>query len=175
MITKERLKELVKQKATIWADDYGEIQLCNESEVCNTVAFTGNHQIQEGYCLSGFIYNDEFISDNIEPDGLEEDVEKGKWNYEMHASRLERFEPPVWEEMTKEPRCFNCWTKEFVVMDNDKPIGTAFIGVDFECEIVSVEMGSNKYFVEPLTKNNYTKACEMARTIFLGGTYEKIN
>ena len=71
--------------------------------MCNTVAFTGNHQIQEGYCLSGFIYNDEFISDNIEPDGLEEDVEKGKWNYEMHASRLERFEPPVWEEMTKEP------------------------------------------------------------------------
>lgn len=60
MITEERLKELIDQKATIWADDYGEIQLCDKSEVCATIAFTGNHQIQEGYCLSGFIYNGEF-------------------------------------------------------------------------------------------------------------------
>ena len=33
MITEERLKELIDQKATIWADDYGEIQLCNERKL----------------------------------------------------------------------------------------------------------------------------------------------
>ena len=174
MITRERLEELIKQEATIWADDYGEIQLCDKSEVCDTIAFTGNHQIQEGYCLSGFVYNNEFISDNIEPDGLEEDVEKGEWEYEMHASRIERFRPPTYEEMIKEPRCLDCWTKEFVVMDNDKLIGIAFIGVDFDCEIVSVEMGSDKYFVEQLTKDNYIKACTIARKLFLGESVDEI-
>ena len=174
MISEERLQELIDENATIWADCYGEIQLCDKSEVCDTIAFTGNHQIQEGYCLSGFVYNNEFISDNIEPDGLEEDVEKGEWEYEMHASRIERFRPPTYEEMIKEPRCLDCWTKEFVVMDNDKLIGIAFIGVDFDCEIVSVEMGSDQYFVEQLTKDNYIKACTIARKLFLGESVDEI-
>lgn len=164
MITKERLKELVKQKATIWADDYGEIQLCNESEVCNTIAFTGNHQIQEGYCLSGFIYNDEFISDNIEPDGLEEDVEKGKWNYEMHASRLERFDPPVWEDFLESEE-YIFWAK------NHRQIIIRVLGTKY----LVVETNFERFYTGDLTKENYIEACEMARTIFLGGTYEKIN
>lgn len=81
MISKERLQELIGQKATIWADDFGEIQLCDNSEVCKTIAFTGNHQIQEGYCLSGFIYNGKFISNNIEPEELEEEPIKRALNY----------------------------------------------------------------------------------------------
>lgn len=32
MIIRERLEKLIKQEATIWADSYGEIQLCNKSE-----------------------------------------------------------------------------------------------------------------------------------------------
>lgn len=175
MISEERLQKLIDQKAKIWADNFGEIQLCDNSEVCKTIAFTGNHRIQEGYCLSGFVYDNEFISNfNIVPEELEEDVEKGEWGYEMHASRIERFEPPIYEEMIKQPRCLDCWTKEFVVMSNDIPIGEAFIGVDFKCEIVSVEMGSDKYFVEPLTKGNYIKACTIARKLFMGESVDEI-
>lgn len=153
MISKERLKELIEQKATIWADDYGEIQLCNKSEVCNTIAFTGNHQIQEGYCLSGFIYNDEFISDNIEPGELEEDVEKGKWNYEIHTSRLERFDPPTWEDFLK--------TKEYKFISYDGFRKKIYI------EPTTGKLSSCTKFIGKPTKENYIKACEMARKLFL--------
>ena len=168
MISKERLQELIDKEATIWADDYGEIQLCDKSNVYRVISFEG-----ESYCLYGFIYDQRFINDNIFPEELEEDVEKGKWEYEMHTSRIERFRPPTYEEMIKEPRCLDCWTKEFVVMSNDIPIGKAFIGVDFDCEIVSVEMGSDQYFVEQLTKDNYIKACTIARKLFLGESIEE--
>lgn len=169
MISKERLQKLIKQEATIWADSYGEIQLCDKSEVCRVISCEG-----ESYCLSGFIYDCEFFPFAVILEELEEDVEKGEWQYEMHTSRIERFSPPTYEEMIKEPRCLDCWTKEFVVMDNDKPIGIAFIGVDFDCEIVSVEMGSDQYFVEQLTKDNYIKACTIARKLFLGESVDEI-
>ena len=147
MISKKRLKELIEQKTTIWTDNYGEIQLSDKSEVCDTITFTGNHQIQKGYCLSGFVYNNE-------PDGLEEDVEKGKWNYEMHTSRLERFEPPVWEEFLK--------TKEYLFTSCDRFREKIYV------EPISGKLSSCAKFIGKPTKENYTKACEMARKLFLG-------
>lgn len=160
MISKERLKELIDQKATIWADDYGEIQLCDKSEVCNTVAFTGNHQIQEGYCLSGFIYNGEFISDNIEPCELEEDVEKGKWNYEIHTSRLERFDPPVWEDFLESEE-YTFWTKK-------KHMRTVISVVGTKRNYLSVETSFYSFYIGDLTKENYIKACKIAKNLFIG-------
>ena len=100
---------------------------------------------------------------------LFETIEEAEWYKEFGCiERTESLELPPWEEMIKEPRCLDCWTKEFVVMKNDIPIGKAFIGVDFDCEMVSVEMGSNQYFVEQLAKDNYIKACTIARKLFLG-------
>lgn len=170
MISKERLQELIDQKATIWSEGYGEIQLTDISEVCGIKNSKDGMIIS--YCLFGFICGDSFTPCTIMPEELEEDVEKGKWNNEMHASRLERFEPPVWEEMTKKTRFLNCWTMEFIARERDEPIGIALIGVDFSCEIVSVEMGSNKYFAEPLTKENYARACTIARKLFIGESIE---
>lgn len=100
--------------------------------------------------------------------------QEAEWFEEFgNITREEILNLPTYEEMIKEPRCLDCWTKEFVVMDNDKLIWIAFIGVDFDCEIVSVEMGADKYFVEQLKKDNYIKACTIARKLFLGESIEE--
>ena len=165
MISRERLEKLIEKGSTIWADDYGEIQLCNKSEVCDTIAFMGNHQIQEGYCLCGFVYNNEFIRDNIEPDGLEENVEKGEWQYEMHASRLERFEPPVWEDFLEK--------NDYIFLSKSHKEVTIRIGVigftnGTTMEYVVVENEFERFYTGDLTKDNYIKACTIARKLFLG-------
>ena len=165
MISEERLQELIKQEATIWADDYGEIQLCDKSEVCDTIAFPGNHQIQEGYCLSGFVYNNEFISDNIEPDGLEEDIEKGKWCYEMHASRLEQFEQPDWEEINENTD----WRFRFFTRDGRD---YRFI-VSGVLEYIELDSEYSESYCFDFTKEDYIKACTIARKLFLGENIEK--
>lgn len=170
MISKERLQELIDQKATIWSEGYGEIQLTDISEVCGIKNSKDSMIIS--YCLYGFICGDSFIPCTVKPEELEEDVEKGKWDYEMCINKLDYFLPPFYDEMIKEPRHLNCWTMEFIARELDKPIGIAFIGVDFSCEIVSVEMGSNKYFAEPLTKENYARACTIARKLFIGESVE---
>lgn len=165
MISKERLQELIDQKATIWADDYGEIQLCDKSEVCDTIAFTGNHQIQEGYCLSGFVYNNEFIRDNIEPDGLEENVEKGEWCYEMHASRIERFAPPVWEDfLEKKDYIFLSKNHREVIIKS----GVIMFANGTTREFVVVENSFERFYISDLTKENYIKACGIAKNLFIG-------
>lgn len=173
MISKERLQELIDKKATIWADDYGEIQLCDKSEVCDTIAFTGNHQIQEGYCLSGFVYNKEFISDNIEPDGLEEDVEKGEWQYEMHASRLQQFDPPVWEEIQYTRHYF---VYKFPIKDEYDFFGRITILKDYSIRVSGLVQGvlCEEYFDEAASKDNYIKACMIARKLFLGESVDEI-
>ena len=160
MISKERLQELIDKKATIWADDYGEIQLCDKSEVCDTIAFNVNHQIQEGYCLSGFVYNNEFISDNIEPDGLEEDVEKSEWQYEMHASRPERFDPPMWEEINEDTD----WRFRFFTRDG---CDYRFIVSGF-LEYIELDSEYSESYNFDFTKEDYIKACTIARKLFLG-------
>lgn len=170
MISKERLQELIDQKATIWADNFGEIQLCDKSEVCDTIAFIGNHQIQEGYCLSGFVYNNKFISDNIEPDELEEDVEKGKWEYEMHISRIERFKPPVWEDFVNiiSPKGSMCY--DFVSKDKE----SCEIYVDFSYQKITILGEFGGYGEWQLSKENYIKACTIARKLFLGESIDGI-
>lgn len=150
MISKERLQKLIDEKATIWADNYGEIQLCDKSEVCDTIAFTGNHQVQEGYCLCGFIYSSKFISDNIEPTELEENVEKGAWDYEMHATRIERFEPPYKLNIGE---CYEFTSKE-------------------GCRMGILNWNNEQYWVQYVGThtrfNTYKEAAEYVRKMFLG-------
>ena len=152
MISKERLQELIDQKATIWADDYGEIQLCDKSEVCRVISCEG-----ESHCLYGFIYDQEFMDIDVLPETLEEDVEKGEWCYEMHASRLERFEPPVWEEFL-EIEEYIFWTKKHK-QTHIMTLGAKYLVVETDFE---------RFYTGDLTKENYIKACTIARKLFLG-------
>lgn len=160
MISEERLQELIDKKATIWADNYGKIQLCDKSEVCRVTSFDG-----ESYCLYGFIYNKDFMGINVFPEELEEDVEKGEWQYEMHASRLERFEPPVWEDiLEKNDYIFLSKSHKEVIIR----IGASRFTNGTTMEYVVVENEFEGFYTGNLTKDNYIKACTIARKLFLG-------
>ena len=161
MISKERLQELIDKKATIWADDYGEIQLCDESKICydeflETVI----------YYLSGFMHGGKFVNDGIMPNFLEEDIEKGEWQHEMHASRLERFEPPLWEEINENTD----WRFCFFTRDGRDYWFT--VNGFIECIDLDSEYSESYYF--DFTKEDYIKACTIARKLFLGESVDEI-
>lgn len=158
MISKERLQELIDQKATIWTDGYGEIQLCDKSEICKVISFKG-----ESYCLYGFIYDQRFINDNIKPEELEEDVEKGEWEYEMHASRPEQFDPPVWKDFLENEE-YIFWTKKH------KQTHVMTLGAKY----LVVETDFERFYTGDLSKENYIKACTIARKLFLGERVDEI-
>lgn len=145
MINKERLQELVNQKAKIWCDDYGEIQLCDKSEVCKVTSCEG-----ESYCLYGFIYNETFEDVDVYPDSLEENVEKGAWDYEMHATRVERFEPPYKLNIGE---CYEFTSKK-------------------GCRMRIFNWDNEQYWVQYVgthtSFNTYKEAAEYARKMFLG-------
>lgn len=162
MISEERLQELIDKKATIWAECYGKIQLCNESKICyaeflETVL----------YYLSGFMRGGKFVNDGIMPNFLEEDVEKGEWQYEMHASRLERFDPPAWEEIQYTKHYF---IYKFSIKDNYNFFGRITILKDYNIKVSGLVQGVlfEEYFNEAASKENYIKACTIARKLFLG-------
>lgn len=168
MISKERLQELIDQKATIWADGYGEIRLCDKSEVCRVTSCEG-----ESHCLYGFIYDQIFINDSISPEELEENVEKGEWNYEMHASRIERFDPPIWEEIQYTKHYF---IYKFPIKDEYDFFGRITILKDYSIKVSGLTQGIlfEEYFDEAATKENYIKACTIARKLFLGESVDEI-
>ena len=159
MISKERLQKLIKQEATIWADDYGEIQLCEKSEVCRVISCEG-----ESYCLSGFIYDCEFFPFAVIPEELEEDIEKGKWCYEMHASRLERFEPPLWEEIKENTD----WRFSFFTRDGRD----YYFIVSGVLEYIELDSEYSESYYFDFTKEDYIKACTIVRNLFLGESIE---
>ena len=145
MISKERLQQLIDEKAKIWCDSYGEIQLCDKSEVCKVISCEG-----ESYCLYGFIYNETFQDVDIFPDELEENVEKGAWDYEMHATRIERFEPPYKLNVGE---CYEFISKK----------GCRMRIYNWKDEQYWVQyVGTHRSF------NTYKEAVEYARKMFLG-------
>lgn len=161
MISKERLQELIDKKATIWADDYGEIQLCDKSEVCRVISCEG-----ESYCLSGFICDGEFLPFAVIPEEMEENVKKGNWKYEMHASRLERFDPPVWEEINDDTN----WRFRFFTRDGRD----YYFIVSGVLEYIELDSEYSESYSFDFTKEGYIKACTIARKLFLGESVDGI-
>lgn len=162
MITKERLKELIKKEATIWV----------KNQYCNAYGVELTH-----YDFIGITDNKEsllFLDYSIQEDAPEkvlvdylenlyETKEDAKWA-SIATYRTEIFDPPVWEDFLESEE-YIFWAK------NHKQ---TIIGV-LETKYLVVETNFERFYTGDLTKENYIEACEMARTIFLGGTYEKIN
>lgn len=167
MISEERLQELIDQKATIWAECYGEIQLCDESKICydeflKTVL----------YYLSGFMHGGKFVNDGIMPNFLEENVEKGKWCYEMHVSRIERFEPPVWKDVQYDIEKMRTISYKFYSIDDIYELYIDPFQEDLVITISGLHKGYGRW---KFTKENYIKACTIARKLFLGEGIENDN
>ena len=160
MIEKERLEELIKQGATIWHDDYGEIELnATSCEIAEVRSITGVH-LQFVLCFE-YECNNQKHWGEFDIQELEENVENAKWHYEMDCARIERLELPNWEEK-------NCIIYTFY-----SPIKKG--GQQYEFRLFK---GGNitiwrtddmyKVFNESATKENYTIACRKAKELFLG-------
>ena len=97
-MTKERLEELIRQGGTVYKHNGGEIQLINSKETRYNISDNGYLHIG---CLANFKYHgsDRWIDVYIEPDKLYETKEQAEWYAKTYAERIERFEPPMWEEV----------------------------------------------------------------------------
>ena len=104
------------------------------------------------------------INENI-LQGLEEDSKKGCWENEMHTSRVERFEPPVWEEINDDTN----WEFFFFTRDGYD----YYFVVDGLMESISLRSEYGKKYYFDFTKEDYIKACTIARKLFLGESVEK--
>lgn len=159
-MTKERLEECIKQRATVWIDNFGEYKLDEKHcEICKINDLRGNFLGR--YCFwYEYDYNGEKCQNECELEDIEENVERGKWHWEMDACRTERFEPPMWEEIE------NHFTFKWF---ND---GIEYIFmVDKKNDIVAIETVFDpciNEFDEHATKENYEKACEIVRDLFKG-------
>lgn len=162
MITKERLKELIKKEATIWVKN----QYCNAYDVeltrYNFIGITDN---KESLLFLDYSIQEDapekVLVDYLE--NLYETKEDAKWA-SIATYRTEIFDPPVWEGFLESEE-YIFWAK------NHKQ---TIIRV-LETKYLVVETNFERFYTGDLTKENYIEACEMARTIFLGGTYEKTN
>ena len=111
-----------------------------------------------------------FVNDGITPNFLEENVEKAKWEHEMHARRLEWFEPPIWEDFVNTISPKDSMSCDFISKDKD----SCAIYVDFALEIIEVLGKDVQYDIWELSKENYIKACTIARKLFLGESVDGI-
>lgn len=162
MIEKERLEELIEQGATIWHDDYGEITLNEDCEICEVRSMSGVH-LNWVFCFE-YEYNNRKQWAELDIVELEEDVEVGKWKYEYHTTRPLEFRPCSYEQMVQTSINY-CYTYDFV----DNFLIQCQIYVDFEENYICINRGAfTPFVIEDVTKENYTKAVEMAYKLFKG-------
>lgn len=168
MITAERLEELIRQGATIWADTLwytGKIYLINNDtdeyqilkDIDNNYVYLNHHKKGTDHCYDG----DWCLED------LREDVDRAEWEYKMTAERTERFEPPMWEDI-EDYYCFNFiidnYHRCFVVEKGKKYRKYNLIKID--------DAGFGNIFekyASDVTEENYIKACEIVRDLFNRG------
>ena len=159
MITAERLRELIKQGATIW---YG------RSRWGYPIKLDTKHFI----IINGILRyhkNKTLIGDGYESKDLREDVDRGKWEKQMFMSHTERFEPPMWEDIKR----FYGFSFYGNVIDELYHREEYRFFVDKLAAITVVDISKKQPFRDVYsayaTKENYEKACEMVRDLFNKG------
>lgn len=166
-MTKERLEECIKQRATVWIDNFGEYKLDEKHcEICKINDLRGNFLGR--YCFwYEYDYNGEKCHNECEFEDIEENVERGKWHWEMNACRTERFEPPMWEEIEKK------YSFYFYIKDTSYNfhVNKDLRRIEFSRDFIgTIFLFRSKEF----TKENYEKACEIVRDLFKGGKNDRM-
>lgn len=151
MITKNRLKELIIQNATIYGNGFGKIELIPDNDI--SIYENGNN----GYILYVLEPNKKYHNEIFDEDLFEtkEDVE---WHKEFGCiERTERLVLPTWEEFKNDGE-FSFLDKQGFEWDLYSP--------DDETRISLV--GGYNHFEYEYSKENYTLACRKAKELFLG-------
>lgn len=161
-MTVERLKELFEQGGVVgyptWSGGFHEIKLDKNLQrldfncVGRPVLIVG---LEDGMGYT-----------SIDVEWLREDVDRARWEVEMHKSVILDFDPPFWKDIDKSYRFKFTWRDlciRFVVL---KFVNTIKIEDDNECGEV--------YFNEPATEENYVKACKIVSDLFTDNRKEYV-
>ena len=139
-ISKERLKELIEQdKVFYWVFNKEIRMLCNLSV---PTYWKKNWELYGKDCF--------------------ENREDAEFVAKYHTSRVEKFEPPTYEEF-KQGKFYHFISKDCFYSLSPNLVHDEV--VIYEC------VHGGGYFIvykQPLTKENYYKAVEIARKLFLG-------
>lgn len=144
-MTKERLEEIIKQGGWIWILDKNS---------------RFGLQLSDKFFIKDNFLRSELGTKYAKLDDIFETKYQAEWALKTVTERIERFEPPMWEDI--DYYCFS-----FVQPNNDF--------VKFEVKKNEyIEIAENEYEElfyksgEEATKENYEKACEMVRDLFKG-------
>ena len=162
-MTKERLEELIKQKATIcimWhpssPNETLQIKLDSKKYKIDYPYLKRNGKI---LCLFKQLY---------ELKEIELIIEQAEWHLKTYTERMERFEPPMWEEIK------NTYGFRFIYYDDiiefTVNYSTMLDDVEFNTQKIVIRNLDERelLFVEKATKKNYEKACGIVRDLFRG-------
>ena len=149
MISKERLEELIKQEATIWAigrysfqDEIEEIKLDRDL-----------------FCVeyNALLYPDLF---RVRLEDLFETKNRAKWALKYHATRTEELDLPMWEELDGAD-----FDMSFI--DTRKIKHQIWVTNDDGICVTNPQLdGKNKYW--SYSEENYIKACDLCLKLFKG-------
>ena len=159
MITKERLEELIEKGATIYSNEYGEIQLIKENDL---ILYENG---QNNYILYALEPNKKYHNEIFDED-LFETKEEADFVLEFqNITRTETLNLPTWEELNRKvdtiPNMFWQIVKcsDFILfLQTDKTLNNSQI----------ILRGSDDTYNWGLTKENYLEACKIAKKLFLG-------
>lgn len=168
MITKERLKELIEQGATIYYKEYGKIKdvTLDNSYYIDKFSEVSNMDVLCRGCCD--FDDDEFRIIVTFLSELYETEEDAEFVLKYHTFRVEKFEPPLYEDIKDgQPYMFN-------FTSNGKHYN--FFTSVLLIELLEVNDEDSAYSEQIIckhsTKENYIKAVEKARKLFLGESDE---
>lgn len=158
MITEERLKELIQQRATIWCSSWEEeVNLSPENCVIDDLCIREVNFREKRLLVLDDDKKTALHSYRLQ--FLEEDVETEKFKLEFqNITRTETLNIPTFEELKKFERF------EFKAKDGHRYTIHYISGFKTLAITGIIE---NKYYGEA-TKENYLEACKIAKNLFLG-------
>ena len=163
MITRKRLEELIEKGATIYSNEYGEIQLIKE----NGLSLYENGQ--NNYILYALEPNKKYHNEIFDED-LFETKEDADFALELqNITRTETLNLPTWEEIEYDKN--GRFVYSFHIKNNYKFFGKLAIWKNIQ--LITIEglvqgCQYELYFDEPLTKENYLEACKSVKKLCLG-------
>lgn len=156
MITKERLEKLINKEASVWV-------ISEDDEVFL-------YKFSKTECIGMLIWYKDYACVSIWPETCFETKEDAEFALKyQNIQRTDHLNLPTYEEFIKDYRTLgeNLILDEKCVMFNCKTNVYSLYAADEEIWI-GREIDGVALFHEDLNKENYIKACELCRKLFLG-------
>lgn len=156
MIDKDKFDEIASKKGKLYygtsLDDIRELDFSNEKY---TFEFLFNNA-RAIFDAKGVI--------KCFADTCFDSKEQAIWELTTRAYTVEIFEPPIWEDFLQSEE-YIFWTKKHK-QTHIMTLGAKYLVVETDFE---------RFYTGDLTKENYIKACTIARKLFLGESIEDEN